>query len=141
MRKVLSIALLVAVLAAIGALVYVLAIPKVGEKFTEFYILGPEGKAENYPAELVLGEEVGVILGIVNREYEVVSYQVEVRIDGVTSQEIRPVVLAHEEKWEQKVSFIPTKVGGNQKVEFVLYKHGQDKSHLTLRLWIEVKEQ
>lgn len=137
--KALSIVLILVILAAIGALVYVIAIPEAGERFTEFYILGPDGKAENYPTEVVLGEEAEVILGIVNREHEETSYQVEVRIDQVTDKEMGPVVLDHEEKWEQEVSFMPTKVGESQKVEFMLYKHGQEEPYLTLNLWIDVE--
>lgn len=139
LSKALSIGLLLAILAAVGAIVYMVVTPHVGEKFTEFYILGLDGKAESYPTDIALGEEARVILGIVNHEYEQVSYRVEVRLDEAANKEIGPVVLAHEEKWEQEVSFIPTRVGEDQKVEFVLCKHGQQEPHLTLRLWIDVK--
>ena len=139
--KALSIILISVILAAIGAIVYMIVTPHVGEKFTEFYILGTDGKDDNYPTEVVLGEEARVILGIVNREYEEVRYRVDVNIDEVANKEIGPVVLAHEEKWEQEVSFIPTEAGENQKVELVLYKQGQSESYLTLRLWLDVKEQ
>ena len=139
LRKALSIVLMLAILTAIGALAYIVTKPHAGEKFTEFYILGEDGKAENYPADLVLGEQTGVILGIVNREQEKVSYWVEVKIDEVTSKKIGPILLANEEKGEQEVNFIPTKIGGKQKVEFVLYKYSQDKPYLTLYLWIDVK--
>ncbi|GAI18944.1 unnamed protein product, partial [marine sediment metagenome] len=47
--RILSIILVVAVLGALGMLGYVIAAPKVGEKFTEFYILGLSGKATDYP--------------------------------------------------------------------------------------------
>lgn len=137
--RALSIILILLILATIGTLIYVIAAPKVGERFTEFYILGPEGRAENYPSNVVLGEEVRVILGIVNRESEELSYRVVVNIDEVKSNEIGPVVLANDEKWEQEVSFIPTRVGENQKVAFVLYKQGQEEPYRTLRLWIDVK--
>ena len=36
---------------------YVIITPKEGEKFTEFYILGPNGTASDYPTELKVGEE------------------------------------------------------------------------------------
>lgn len=140
--RALSILLVVAILGAIGTLGYVIATPKIGEKFTEFYILGLGGKAEGYPRELYVGEEGRVILGIVNREYEEgVSYQVRIRIDGIEEGEIGPVVLKHEEKWEEEISFVSHRVGQEQKVEFLLYKGGEEQPYLDpLHLWIDVIE-
>ena len=43
--KILSIILIAAILGVVGTLGYAIAIPKVGERFTEFYVLGLEGKA------------------------------------------------------------------------------------------------
>ena len=96
--KTLSVILIVATLGAIGTLVYVIAVPKVGEAFTEFYILGNESKAEGYPDELVVGEEARVMVGIINRQHETVSYRVEVRINGVRNNEWGPLLLDHDEK-------------------------------------------
>ncbi len=96
----LNVLLALAILAAIGAIVYTVTAPKTGEKFTEFYILGLEGKAENYPRELKLGEDAGVILGIVNREYEPANYKYAISIDGDTIAEYGPIALENEEKWE-----------------------------------------
>ena len=139
--KVLSAVLVIAILGAFGMLGYVIAMPKTGEKFTEFYILGEEGKAADYPEELGVGQEGRVILGIINNEYETMDYRVEVRIDGVINNEIGPVVLEHDEKWEEEVSFIPQIAGGKQEVEFLLYKNGQSEPCFEpLRLWINVTE-
>ena len=49
--KALTIILILSIIASIVALVYVVVTPKEGEKFTEFYILGPGGKAYDYPTE------------------------------------------------------------------------------------------
>lgn len=138
--KALSIVLILVILGAIGTLVYVIATPKVGERFTEFYILGPEGKAADYSTELTVGEEAGVIVGIVNREHETVSYRVEVSIDGVTNNKMGPIALEHDGKLEQIVTFTPDKLGEKQKVEFLLYKQGQTKVYQSLHLWVNVKE-
>ena len=81
-----------------------------------------------------------VLLGIVNKEYEEVSYWVEIKIEEVINKQIGPVVLAHEEKWEEEVSFIPPISGEYQKVEFILYKTAQEEPYLTLHLWIDVKK-
>ena len=141
LSKALSIILGLVLVFAIAALVYITIIPKVGERFTEFYILGPEGKAADYPDEVALGEEAWVIVGIVNREYREMSYRVVVTIGGVENNEIGPLVLAHEEKWEQEVGFRPAKLGERQKVEFILYKNGQPgPSSELVYLWIDVAE-
>lgn len=139
--KGLFVGLVVAIVAALGCLGYVIANPKQGEKFTEFYILGPEGKAENYPQQVTVGEEARVILGIVNHEYQPTSYRVEIEISGVKDKELRTGILAHEEKWEQVVGFTPEEVGLNQKVEFWLYKDDALQPHLEqpLHLYVDVK--
>lgn len=138
--KALSSILGLLILATIGVIVCVSHSPPARGRFTEFYILGVEGKAEVYPEELVMGEKGRVILGIVNCEYQKMGYRVVVRIDGMQNVEIRPVVLEHEEQWEQEVSFIPAKAGDNQKVDFLLFKEGKLEPYNSLHLWVDVME-
>lgn len=137
--KVLSVVLVVAIAGVIGTLGYVVATPSAGEKFTEFYILGPDGKATDYPTELKVGEEGRVIVGIVNHEQEEASYRVEVWIGGEDRDEIM-VELEHEEEWREEVGFVPQKAGEKQKVEFVLYKDGEPYFEEPLYLWVDVEE-
>ncbi len=136
--KALSIVLLLAITAAIGILGYVVATPKVGEKFTEFYILGPQGVAEGYPQALMLGEKGEIILGIVNHEHEGMDYQVKVVINGVdegvriwledengeptpiSNNTINIEGLAHEEGWARRLLFEPLQRGEGQELEFLL---------------------
>jgi len=139
--KALTIVLVFAIIAAIGTLIYVISTPKVGEKFTEFYILGERGKAEGYPRELVVGETGYVILGIVNHEYEPVTYTAKVLIGGEENKSIGPVTLKNKEKWEKKIGFTPTKPGGNIKVQFLLFREDQpEEPYRSLHLWIDVVE-
>jgi len=139
--KTLSIILIVSVVGALGIMGYVIAKPKVGEIFTEFYILGLAGKAAGYPTELELGEEGKVIVGIINREHETVSYRLEVRIDGIKNNEVGSIVLEHDEKWEREISFVSEKAGENQKVEFFLYLNGEAEPYLEpLRVWVDVRK-
>ena len=138
--RLLTILLLVAIVGAAGTLAYVVAKPKVGERFTEFYILGMEGKAGNYPRQIVLGEEGRVIVGIANREHENTEYRIEIVIDGEKVAEAGPVRLDHEEKWEREVAFTPRQPGANQKVQFLLYKGVSSEPYLPLHLGIDVGE-
>ncbi len=138
--KGLSIGLIVAIIAALGCLGYVVTNPKQGETFTEFYILGQAGKAEGYPSELAVGEEGKVILGIANHERQPTSYCVKIDINGTRNKELHTGILAQEEKWEQEISFVPDEAGLNQKVEFWLYKGGKTQPYLEepLHLYIDV---
>ena len=163
--KALSVILAVSILGAIGVLGFTIAKPKVGERFTEYYILGNSGKAQDYPSEFIMdGSQVTrvkygiemietiadrgtVTIGIVNHEYQTTSYLILMVTDGEAVDifydreyvsELGPVELADEGKWEQEIGFTPQHVGENQKVEFLLFKKGESDPYLTLHLWIDI---
>ena len=138
--KLLIALLVVTSIGTIGTMAYAVQTPRASEKFTEFYILGPEGKAVNYPREVILGTSSQIIAGIVNREQETITYHIDIDIDGQNAGQIGPLSLKHEEKWERAVSFNATKLGLNQKVEFRLYRGEASEPYRTLHLWLDVKE-
>lgn len=137
-EKALFTILVTAILGTLVMLAYVVAVPR-AEEFTEFYILGLEGKAADYPERLAVGEEGKVIVGIVNHEGEEVNYRLEVRVDGEKKRNLEPIVLNNEQKWEEIVDFTVEKAGDKQKVEFLLYKLGQIEVYHSLYLRIDVK--
>ncbi len=137
--KILFLLLALTIVGVIGAVIYIATLPQRGETFTEFYILGSQSKAADYPTDLILGEEGEIVLVIVNREQRIVNYNVEVTINDTMYERIGPVILEHRQKWEKPISFRPTNRGNNQKVEFILYKNGQSTSPESLYLWIDVK--
>jgi len=142
LNRALSISLVVAIVVALGGIIYLVAAPNPGEKFTEFYILGSEGKAENYPKQVILGTNVDVIMGVVNHEHQPAVYRIEITIDGVRNKEINVGTLAHEQKWERGVSFVAQLPAQKQKVEFWLYKDNKVEPYLKdpLRLYIDVRQ-
>lgn len=80
--KALTIILILSIIASIAALVYVVVTPKEGEKFTEFYILGPGGKAYAYPTEVRAGDNSSLIVGVVNHEYRLTNYTMEIQLNN-----------------------------------------------------------
>ena len=136
--KILSIILVLFIVGAIGALAYTVVMPKVGERFTEFYLLGADGQIANYPQELAIGERGQVIIGIINQEHETVTYRVEVMVDGVKNNEAGPVTLEHDEQWQAPLDFTPDKAGEDQKVEFLLFKNEGSQPYLRLHFWVDV---
>jgi len=135
-EKMVSISVIVIFIIALGVGGYYIITPKASQNLTEFYLLGPDGKAENYPREIPAGQDTEVTFGIVNRETETVSYYVEVRIDDTVINTTEVFALQNEEKYEQIISFTPSTVGIDQKVEFVLVKNNED--YRQLYLWIDV---
>jgi len=142
--KVLTIVLVISILSSVIALVYVVAVPRQGESFTEFYILGPGGNATGYPRNLTVGQDASVIIGIANHEHRTVDYTVELWlvnmsfVDNVTQVHAMyffdsfNVTLKHtdvdlegewQSQWELPYEFNVTK-DGNYKLWFLLYKNG-----------------
>ena len=138
--KLLSVVLVVSILGALGTLGYVIANPKIGEKFTEFYILGLEGEAADYPSELKIGETGMVMVGIINHEQGDISYHVEIRSDDTLIGELGSVILYNDEEWEQRATFTPVTAGENQKIEFLLFREGDSEPYNQLHLWVDVNE-
>jgi len=136
----LSVVLVLIILATIGTLFYFIAVPELSEPFTEFYILNNEGQADDYPREVMVGEEAEIIIGIVNREHETVSYHLELILNQEKQQELDPLVLEHGEKQDKILNFQPTIPGDNQKLELLLYKDGLIEPYRSLYLWLNVNK-
>lgn len=140
--RALTIVLVLSILISVTTLIYVVITPKEGEHFTEFYILGPEGMADNYPTNYTLGESGEVIAGVVNHEYRHVNYTLDVRLENKSlplPEDIRQVSLAHNETWEKPLTITPPVEGENMKLEFLLFNDtDKEVPYRDLHLWINV---
>ena len=138
--KALTIILVITIMMSIAALVYVIVTPKQGEKFTEFYILGPGGKAYDYPTEVQAGNKSTVIVGVVNHEYALVNYSLQMNLNNTTIQR-KNLTLQQNQTWQEPVSYVLIKTGDQQKLEFFLYKDGNMTApYRDLHLWVNVTE-
>ncbi|MGB9879710.1 MAG: DUF1616 domain-containing protein [Anaerolineae bacterium] len=129
-------------LALLGAGVAATAIivtPKPGERLTEFYILGPEGLAENYPREAVVGFPVTVTVGIANREGVPADYWVGAYCGNHLIGQSEPLHLEHGQTDEWVLGFVPIQTGDNVRIDFYLYRDGGTQPYRSLRLWLKVK--
>ncbi len=133
----LSIVLLASIIGSCATLIYGVVTPNNDEQFTEFYILGSDGTASDYPSNLMVGEEGEVIIGLVNHERENVTYRLKVIFNGVLIYE-EHLSLIENEKGESPFIFKATKKGENQRLEFLLYKEQQSEIYRTLHLWVNV---
>ncbi|MFC1846812.1 DUF1616 domain-containing protein [Chloroflexota bacterium] len=136
--KILSVLLVVAVLAAVGSVGYVLAVPKQDQQFTEFYVLTIDGRAEDYPSQVVAGEALEVTLGIINHEDMTLSYQVVVLVNGVEDSRIDTAQLVNDARWEATASLVLDSPGEDQKIEFWLYEAGESEPYFEEPLFIHL---
>jgi uncharacterized membrane protein len=136
--RALTVILIITIIISISALIYVIVTPKQGEKFTEFYILGPGGKAYDYPTNVSAGNESTVIVGVVNHEYDTVNYTMWLRLDNSTilSQNL---TLQDNQTREKAVNYVLDKPGNEQKLEFLLFKENNFTApYRDLHLWVNV---
>jgi uncharacterized membrane protein len=136
--RALTIILVITIVLSVSALVYVIVTPKQGEKFTEFYILGPGGKAYDYPTHVVAGNKSTVIVGVVNHEYSTLNYTMQLCLNNTTIYS-RELALQNNQTWEQPVSYILHEPGDEQKLEFLLFKENNFTApYRDLHLWVNV---
>lgn len=140
--RVLTVALLVVLVASLLATAYVaVESPQSIDTYSEFYLLGPEGKAEEYPTQLESGEFEDVIVGVTNHEGEATDYVVRVvDLNATNDSQLATTsrTLADGETWETNVSF-SIEDPGRHRVQFQLYKDtASGEPDLTTRLWVNV---
>jgi uncharacterized membrane protein len=128
------------------AFIWVFAIPSPNEFITEFYILGEEGLAESYPRNPMVGEEIDVTMGIVNRERSPETYRVEVWATWAWEpddwwtlvEEEGPFTLEPGEQVEQPITWVMPWEADDAQVFFRLYRQDDTEPHRELVLWMDV---
>lgn len=141
----LSIILTVLILASVLSLSYIISTPNLDETFTEFYIKGKDGTLSGYPSFIEFGEDVVVIVGIVNHEYETVNYTLEIQLENKSMElpdDITHVRIAQNQTWEQMLIIEPSYTGKESELKFLLYKNeNMTEPYRDLHLWINVSEE
>jgi len=117
---------------------YWLARPAETSPFTEFYVLGVNGQADDYPVHLSPGEKGEILVNIINRENQPMNYRLELYVNGEKQKELLPIPLAPGEKWQKYVEFDVAEGPLTQKVEFRLFREG-DINGDERYLWITLK--
>lgn len=160
--RILSTLLIIAIITAVTTTVYVIIVPKEGEKFTEFFILGAKEKAADYPTRLVSGENSSLFIGIGNHEYKTINYTLETYMMNVTFDEITNissiqkmdsldsfmVPVQHNQTIITPYSFVPPSSGYNR-IGFLLFNETVpvdtvkdmdriNSSYRDLHLWVTV---
>lgn len=112
--------LAVAVLLSFLGVAYIgLTTSATSDSYTEFYVLGPDGTASDYPTDLSVNESGTVRVGLSNHEGKPATYTVAFRL-GTERIDSRTVTLRRGETWKQNISFTP-RSPGTKRLYILLY--------------------
>ncbi|HEX6292749.1 MAG TPA: DUF1616 domain-containing protein [Herpetosiphonaceae bacterium] len=107
---------------------------------TEFYMLGPEGLAQDYPHAAIVGAEMQVPLGIHNHEGRSVTYRVEARSGTQQLARIDEIEVAAGAIWEHPLRYLPAQAGDDQRIDILLFRANESVPYRQLHLWIDAQE-
>jgi uncharacterized membrane protein len=121
-------------------------IPSPDQFMTEFYILGQNHQPQDYPRQGVLGEELSLTMGIMNREQKAHRYRVEVwavdpwqdKRELLTETELG--VLPPNITQQRPLLWSMPWAGDDQKAEFLLFIDNDSQPYRQLELWLNVIE-
>ena len=159
----LSVLLVIIIFIAILTTIYVIVFPKEGERFSEFYILGDNRTADDYPSFIIAGRNYPMYIGIGNHEYRYINYTIETwmaqedidkltNISSVKEMDLNnrlSLTLAHNETSVFPFNLSVKKTGYNR-LEFLLFNDsvpgpdviGRNRinaSYRNVNLWITVR--
>lgn len=120
----LSAALIIVLLVSVCATIYVISAASHSDPFTEFYLLGPNGMADDYPREFNLSETKPVIIGIENHEHKDMEYSLAIVLEnGTQSHDLyeERILLADNATWLKQVGINPQVNGTKMKLDFRLF--------------------
>ena len=134
--RIISIIIVIALIIGTIGVFYIMSNPN-PEKFTEFYLLGQNGKASDYPTNLSMGETGNLTVGVVNHENSTSNYQIII-MQGNQVLKNENITLNNGDKQEIPFQFTASYYGQN-KLEFDLYKLPDTKNiYRSLSLIINV---
>lgn len=144
-EKNLRIILALSLLILIGTGAYVTLVPQDKEPYTEFYVLGANGTANNYKTDYIQGESGTYFIGITNNEHRTMDYTMEVRLKNQSlplPENLQHIRLANNKTLVEPLEITPSVEGENMKLEFLLFNETEKNiPYKDLRLWINVGEE
>ncbi|MGI6464921.1 MAG: DUF1616 domain-containing protein [Methanobacterium sp.] len=134
-----GISILILILIIIGSIGIIYTILSPGnEKFTEFYLLGANGKAGDYPSNLTPSQTGNLTVGVINHEQETSTYKIVIKDNGQIFKE-ENITIKNGEKREIPIQLKLNQLG-QHKIEFNLYKMPEnEKVYRSLFILVNVQ--
>jgi uncharacterized membrane protein len=108
-------------------------------QFSEFYLLGPDGKAANYPKQVTAGSSIETTIGIKNHEGQAVEYGLAYQVEDGHTRFLHSVPLQPEQVWQSQFDIQVPDIAGLHKVIFTFWNAETGQVYDTLHLWVGVE--
>lgn len=127
-------------LALAGVAIMVLMImPRPGDRFTEFYVLGPDGLGQDYPHVVTAGEPFTLTAAVRNQEGTTAHYTIFAQIDKQIIGASQGFTIADGTTQTQTLELILPLASADQTLELVLDRRGYPFPYRTLQLWLKAR--
>jgi uncharacterized membrane protein len=123
-RKVFAVSVPAAIMLGIALAAGLLIMPHPGERLTEFYLIGTNDAAINYPDRVTAGEPFTLRVGVANYEGSPQEYQIEVRANGSPFSSTNPFALEDGQSIQTDLA-ITLASPGTQTIDLYLLRAGQ----------------
>jgi uncharacterized membrane protein len=162
--QILAVTLLLVAVIAIITTIYVFAVPKEGEQYTDFFVLGENRTATKYPDIINTSQNYPIYIGIGNHENRETTYTIETWVlrtefNNITNT-TRIVAMDPNDRLQLTLSDNETKIipynlsfkkTGYTRVDYLLFKEivpgfeiaGSDRinaSYRNLHLWVTIED-
>jgi uncharacterized membrane protein len=107
---------------------------------TDFYLLGTDGRLEDYPAILQAGESQEYNLAVINGEEGPNVYSILALLNGEEVGSVTIPTLANNQKWEGQISVTAEKPGDEQKLILQLSSGANAQFDQSLYLFVDVND-
>jgi len=124
-NRVLQAAIVVAVLASVGATAYAIGTPLPSERYTELSVVGPNGTVDGIPSNASAGESVALTVDINNSEHRAMTYGLQTQLN--TTEDVRvlnteTIELTHDETSTRTIRVEMPDDPGRVSVQILLFK-------------------
>jgi uncharacterized membrane protein len=137
-KKILAISVIIIATAIIGwTLYFSVSIPE-KQSLSEFYILDVKGETKNYPRQVKINDPIDLTAVVINHENQKYGYSIQISDNGTTLKTVETGVLSPEEKWEDKISFTIKSVGVDHKIQFAMFKDGEEIPYFKEPLYLYI---
>ena len=134
----LGLILTLAVVAVVGVLAWKVQQPRPEDAFTQFYVLGEQGKLQDYPVDLRVGVAQGYNVGVANHENETMTFTIRAFLGDVQAGSLDLQALEDGQTWDGEINVTPTALSKSQKLEFRLYRGPADSVYRSVHLFVDV---